>query len=176
MNFLKKGLSQFANAVGESARGAGSSSASGALDGLGQRTAGGGAGGGGASSSSSAAAAADGSSSSSALTDPSMLPEIRFDERNGNEAHTLFLWTVYAGAPADSPMQEEALESFTEGFVHAFDDWMPAEDAFTAAGRRGAGGGGGVVMGCATGHPATVLRAFTAALRRGSLSSTHPHH
>jgi hypothetical protein len=33
----------------------------------------------------------------------------------------LFLWTVYAGAPADSPMQDEALESFTEGFVGAFD-------------------------------------------------------
>jgi hypothetical protein len=50
---------------------------------------------------------------------------------------------------------------------------MPGEDAFAAFAaqhqhqhqQRG-GGGRGVVRGCATGHPATVLRAFTAALRR----------
>jgi hypothetical protein len=161
MNFLKKGLSQFAAAVGESARGAGSGSGSGTE----------------ASStgSTSSSAAGRGSDGCSPLLDPSSLPEIRFDERDGDEAHVLFLWTVYAGAPANSPMQEEALESFTEGFVGAFDEWMPAEDAFAArqhqhqqrgeAGGRG-GKGAELVTGCATGHPATVMRAFTAALRR----------
>ena len=160
MNFFKKGLSQFAAAVGETARGATSSASSGVR----HSTAG--------SASSSAAATLSGGSDGSAspAVDPASLPEIRFDERDGNEAHMLFLWTVYVGAPAGSAMQEEALESFTEGFVGAYDDWMPSDDALVAQRQRQRHDGEGAVMGCAMGHPAPVLRAFMTALHRVHVS------
>ena len=107
MDFLKKGFSQFAATVGELA-GEGRAAT---LDALG-----------GHRSHPSGASGSSGQLSSTPSEpppplNPASLPEVRFDERNPDEAHVLFLWTVFAGAPADSPMQEEALESFVDGFV-----------------------------------------------------------
>ena len=96
MNFLKKGLAQVTAAV-EKAREA-TAAATSSVDA-------------GASSSGPHAPGAPSTSTSRhapqppdrdaalAALDPSALPEIRFDERDPNDEHVLFLWTVFAGAP-----------------------------------------------------------------------------
>ena len=166
MNFLKKGLAQVTAAV-EKAREA-TAAATSSVDA-------------GASSSGPHAPGAPSTSTSRhaphppdrdatlAALDPSALPEIRFDERDPNDEHVLFLWTVFAGAPPDSPMQDEALDSFLDGFSAAYGDWHPPPDpALTGHGATASTGHGsahpGVLIGCALGHPPGVLRALARAL------------
>jgi hypothetical protein len=93
--------------------------------------------------------------------DPTSLPDVRFDDRDSNESHVQFLWTVFEGAPESSTQQDDALESFLDGFNSCFDGWFPPpSDGSNAP------GGGGSLVGCAVGHPTAVLRGLVTSLRR----------
>ena len=153
MDFFKKGLSKL-SAAAESA----AAQARAGVSGAGQASSSardssragnsGGAGGGGLG------LGADGA-------DPTSLPDVRFDDRDSNESHVQFLWTVFEGAPESSTQQDDALESFLDGFNSCFDGWFPPpSDGSNAP------GGGGSLVGCAVGHPTAVLRGLVTSLRR----------
>ena len=93
--------------------------------------------------------------------DPTSLPDVRFDDRDSNESHVQFLWTVFEGAPESSTQQDDALESFLDGFNACFDGWFPPPSD-----GPNAPGGGGSLVGCAVGHPTAVLRGLVTSLRR----------
>ena len=93
--------------------------------------------------------------------DPASLRDVRFNDRDPNESHVQFLWTVFEGAPEASQQQDEALESFLEGFNACFDGWFPPP----SDGSNGPGGDG-TIVGCAGGHPTAVLRGLVSSLHR----------
>ena len=96
MNFLKKGLAQVTAAV-EKAREA-TAAATSSVD-AGASSSGRHAPGAPSTSTSRHAPHAPDRDATLAELDPSALPEIRFDERDPDDEHVLFLWTVFAGAP-----------------------------------------------------------------------------
>ena len=163
MNFLKKGLAQVTAAV-EKAREA-TAAATSSVD-AGASSSGRHAPGAPSTSTSRHAPHAPDRDATLAELDPSALPEIRFDERDPDDEHVLFLWTVFAGAPPDSPMQDEALDSFLDGFSAAYGGWYPRPDpALTGHGAGSTASTGldsthpGVLIGCALGHrPAYFAR------------------
>ena len=167
MNFLKKGLAQVTAAV-EKAREA-TAAATSSVD-AGASSSGRHAPGAPSTSTSRHAPHAPDRDATLAELDPSALPEIRFDERDPDDEHVLFLWTVFAGAPPDSPMQDEALDSFLDGFSAAYGGWHPRPDpALTGHGAGSTASTGldsthpGVLIGCALGHPPGVLCALARA-------------
>ena len=93
--------------------------------------------------------------------DPASLRDVRFNDGDPNESHVQFLWTVFEGAPEASQQQDEALESFLEGFNACFDGWFPPP----SDGSNGPGGDG-TIVGCAGGHPTAVLRGLVSSLHR----------
>ena len=100
MNFLKKGLAQVTAAV-EKAREA-TAAATSSVD-AGASSSGRHAPGAPSTSTSRHAPHAPDRDATLAELDPSALPEIRFDERDPDDEHVLFLWTVFAGAPRTRP-------------------------------------------------------------------------
>ena len=168
MNFLKKGLAQVTAAV-EKAREA-TAAATSSVD-AGASSSGRHAPGAPSTSTSRHAPHAPDRDATLAELDPSALPEIRFDERDPDDEHVLFLWTVFAGAPPDSPMQDEALDSFLDGFSAAYGGWHPLPDpALTGHGAGSTASTGldstlpDVLIGCALGHPPGVLCALARAV------------
>ena len=170
MNFLKKGLAQVSAAV-EKAREATTLGTSGGENTAGSRI----------SSGASSSAPSNGSGGSQnavpsvqTLPDPAILPEIRFDPRDPNEAHVAFLWSVFMGAPENSEARSDALHSFLYGFAEAYTSWSPRNlgisgDSITAARppsyqtERQLYASTGTLTGCSTGHPSAVLTAFASA-------------
>ena len=159
MNFLKKGLAQVSAAV-EKATGASSDPGARGANLGGTR----GPAGVSPSETRGAGGGADPPAPPRAI-DPAALPEIRFDDRDDREAHVAFLWTVLEGAgPPGSPPREDALAAFLRGFVATYRDWHPAPDPLSSGSPGARPPGPPVLLGCALGHPASVLRLLVAEL------------
>ena len=76
-----------------------------------------------------------------------------------------FLWTVLEGAgPPGCPPREDALAAFLRGFVATYRDWHPAPDPLSSGSPGARPPGPPVLLGCALGHPASVLRLLVAEL------------
>ena len=169
MNFLKKGLAQVTAAV-EKAREA-TAAATSSVD-AGASSSGPHAPGAPSTSTSRHAPHAPDRDAALAALDPSALPEIRFDERDPNDEHVLFLWTVFAGAPPDSPTQDEASGLLPRRVLRRVrrtgtPPRTPPSPVTAPAASTGHGSAHpGVLIGCALGHPPGVLRALARALGR----------
>ena len=153
MDFFKKGLSKL-SAAAESAAAQARAGVSGASTSSSARDSSSRAG-------NSGPAGGGGSGLGPEGADPASLRDVRFNDRDPNESHVQFLWTVFEGAPEASQQQDEALESFLEGFNACFDGWFPPP----SDGSNGAGGDG-TIVGCADGHPTAVLRGLVSSLHR----------